>query len=66
VANGTPLIGWVGRLDRKKRVEGFIRAAALVYRRHPDARFLVIGGAGAFMPEYSVELRALAKDLGLA
>ncbi len=30
VAADAPVIGWVGRLDRKKRVEDFIRAAALV------------------------------------
>ena len=28
ISDTTPLIGWVGRLDRKKRVEDFIRAAA--------------------------------------
>ena len=28
---GEPLIGWVGRLDRKKRVEDFLDAAALVH-----------------------------------
>lgn len=61
-----PLIGWVGRLDRKKRVEDFLEAAALVRRdHHPGARFVVIGGPDAFMPEYEGELRALAARLGL-
>ena len=54
-----PLIGWVGRLDRKKRVEDFLDAAALVHAAEPAARFLVIGGPDAFMPEYAAELRAL-------
>ena len=31
IAPGAPLIGWVGRLDRKKRVEDFLEAAALVH-----------------------------------
>ena len=62
---GTPVIGWVGRLDRKKRVEDFIRAAAIVHRSHPEARFMVIGGPDAFMPEYEHELRALAHELTL-
>lgn len=65
VEAGTPLIGWVGRLDRKKRVEDFIRAAALVQAARPAARFVVIGGPDAFMPEYAGELWALATDLGL-
>lgn len=58
------LIGWVGRLDRKKRVEDFIAAAARV--TDPRARFVVVGGADAFMPEYEHELHAMAEQLSLA
>ncbi len=60
------LIGWVGRLDRKKRVEDFIEAAALACATAPNARFVVIGGKDAFMPEYEQELRRLAtaRNLG--
>ena len=65
LSEGTPTIGWVGRLDRKKRVEDFIRAAAIVHSRRPEARFVVIGGPDAFMPEYADELVALADRLGL-
>lgn len=60
------LIGWVGRLDRKKRVEDFIRAAAQVVQTRPNARFVVVGGPDAFMPEYAAELRQLATTLDLA
>ena len=62
----TPVIGWVGRLDRKKRVEDFIGAAAIVARRHPTALFVIIGGPDAFMPDYAAELRALARQHGLS
>ncbi|MDB6452904.1 glycosyltransferase family 4 protein [Falsirhodobacter sp. 20TX0035] len=65
VAEGEVLIGWVGRLDRKKRVEDFIRAAADLAGTHPTARFVVVGGPDAFMPEYAHELHHLAHDLGL-
>jgi len=65
VAEETPVIGWVGRLDRKKRVEDFIQAAALVHQRHPATRFVVIGGPDAFMPEYADELRTLTRTLHL-
>lgn len=65
VATETPVFGWVGRLDRKKRVEDFITAAALTHQQHPQARFLVIGGPDAFMPEYAQELQDLACNLGL-
>jgi polysaccharide biosynthesis protein PelF len=65
-AQEMPVVGWVGRLDRKKRVEDFIRAAALVRAHEARARFLVIGGPDAFMPDYADELRALAEQLDLS
>ncbi|MCC7022305.1 MAG: glycosyltransferase family 4 protein [Thermomicrobiales bacterium] len=61
----TPVIGWVGRLDRKKRVEDFLQAAAILHARRPEARFVVIGGEDAFMPAYAAGLQALARGLGL-
>ena len=65
IAEGVPLIGWVGRLDAKKRVEDFIAAAAQVRAIRPAARFVVIGGPDAFMPDYADRLRAQATALGL-
>ncbi len=65
VRGEAPLIGWVGRLDAKKRVEDFIDAAAIVRRARPDARFVVIGGPDAFMPDYADTLKARAASLGL-
>ncbi|RZM05418.1 MAG: glycosyltransferase, partial [Sphingomonas sp.] len=65
IADDVPLIGWLGRLDPKKRVEDFIEAAAVVHARHPRARFVVIGGPDAFIPEYAAALRNRAHALGL-
>ncbi len=65
IPEDVPLIGWLGRLDPKKRVEDFIEAAALVHARHPRARFVVIGGPDAFIPEYAAALRNRAHALGL-
>lgn len=65
LAAEAPAIGWVGRLDRKKRVEDFLVAASIVRRSTPDARFFVVGGPDAFMPEYERELRSLATDCDL-
>lgn len=64
-SEGVPVIGWIGRLDAKKRVEDFIEAAAIVHRQRPEVRFLVIGGPDAFMPEYAerLELLVLARQL---
>ncbi|MCC2690858.1 MAG: glycosyltransferase, partial [Rhizobiaceae bacterium] len=60
------LVGWVGRLDAKKRVEDFIEAAALVHGRMPRVRFVVVGGPDAFMPDYADTLRQLAAARGLS
>ncbi|WP_036815152.1 glycosyltransferase [Phyllobacterium sp. UNC302MFCol5.2] len=59
------LIGWVGRLDRKKKVENFIEAAAIVHSSNSKTRFIVVGGPDAFMPDYEVELKHLARQRGL-
>ena len=59
------LVGWVGRLDRKKRVEDVVEAAHLVLDKRPETRFVVVGGPDSFMPEYEAELHALAARLGL-
>ena len=64
-AEGQFVAGWVGRLDRKKRVEDFLRAAAVVHAQNGEARFVVVGGPDAFMPEYERELHALAHELGI-
>ena len=65
-AKGVPLIGWVGRLDRKKRVEDFIRAAAIVHCFEPTAHFLIIGGPDAFMPDYAEQLKTMVRKRGLS
>lgn len=59
------LIGWVGRLDPKKNVEDFIEAAALVHAGNGSARFVIVGGPDAFMPDYADRLRTLATRRGL-
>ncbi|MBD8553138.1 glycosyltransferase [Rhizobium sp. CFBP 8762] len=60
------LIGWVGRLDPKKNVEDFIAAAEIVHAREPEARFVIVGGADAFMPEYETSLKAMVQERNLS
>ena len=43
LAPGTPLVGMLARFDPQKDHENFLRAAAIVARTHPDARFLLAG-----------------------
>jgi glycosyltransferase involved in cell wall biosynthesis len=61
-----PLIGTVGRLHPRKDVETFVRAAALVAARVPDARFVVVGSAEAPVElDYQRRLEALIGEVGL-
>lgn len=58
-SDGHPMVGFVGRLDRNKRVEDFIAAASLIRRHQPDARFVVAGGgADTVYTEYCRDLAA--------
>lgn len=43
VSESTPLIGLVARWDPQKDHKNFVRAAALLRKRHPDARFVLCG-----------------------
>jgi glycosyltransferase involved in cell wall biosynthesis len=70
VAPSTPLVGMVTRLTRLKGLEDFIDAVAILAPRHPQARFLIVGGpvfdkygVGA---DYDQELAQRAARLGLA
>lgn len=65
VADDVPVVGWVGRLDRKKRVEDVLAAAALLAPRRPEARWVVVGGPNFFYPEHEAVLHDLADRLGL-
>lgn len=56
-----PLVGTVGRLDAQKAPLDFVRMAAKVSERHPDARFVMVGEG-----ELAEEARALADRLGVA
>jgi len=54
-------IGYVGRLERIKGCEYFIRAVALLARQYPDARFAVAGTGSQ-----DRALKTLSAELGIA
>jgi L-malate glycosyltransferase len=62
VADG-PTVTTVGNIRRVKGHDVFVRAAALVARRFPSARFTVAGEV--LEPEYFAELQSLVEQLGL-
>jgi len=63
---GAPVVGVVSRLDPLKGLQDFVVAADLLRARHPEARFLVVGGPLAGVGEGYLEvLRAKVEELGL-
>ena len=58
-------IGLVGRICPWKGQHIFIRAAAIVLQRFPNARFLIVGGALFGEADYEREIRSLVKELGI-
>jgi glycosyltransferase involved in cell wall biosynthesis len=61
----TQIIGLVGRISPWKGQDIFLRAAGVVRRKFPAARFHIIGAALFDESEFEQKLRLLAKDLDL-
>lgn len=61
----TPVIAVVSRLHRLKGIDHFIDAAAIVSKRFPDARFLIVGEPPQDDPGYLDELKARAAQGGI-
>src|SRR5262249_2635266 len=59
-----PIFGSVGRLDRWKGFHVLLDAVPHVAERHPDAHFVLVGGAHEFDPSYAQELHQQASALG--
>jgi glycosyltransferase involved in cell wall biosynthesis len=61
----SPLVGIVGRLDRGKGIDIFLRAAALCRAQFPSARFIVCGGEVPGHESVTRDSAELARELGL-
>jgi glycosyltransferase involved in cell wall biosynthesis len=73
IADSSPIVVLIARLNPQKGVDDFIKAAALLRGSHPDVRFLIVGSKlqyqeGVFSQdrEYLKELQQLAADLGVS
>ena len=63
---GSAAVGIVGRINPRKDLETFVRAAALVAERVPEARFVVVGAADLELEKTYLEvLVRLVRELGL-
>ena len=72
IPDAAPIAVLIARLNPSKGIDDFIRAAALVAPRHPDARFLVVGadlrnrdGVSVEDTTYRDSLQQLAGSLGV-
>jgi len=65
-AAGPPVIGTLGRLIPYKGHHHILRAAALLAPEFPGLQVVLAGGPVAEAPGYPDELRALARELGIA
>jgi glycosyltransferase involved in cell wall biosynthesis len=65
IAPEAPTAVMVGRLAPWKGHEVFIRAAALVHREMPTARFLILGDSAFDPPVFRAQLEQLVADLDL-
>lgn len=65
VRRGAPVVTIVGRISPTKGQREFVRAAALVAARHPDARFRVVGSATFGEDDYAARVRDEARALGI-
>jgi glycosyltransferase involved in cell wall biosynthesis len=59
------LVVVVSRLTRLKGIEHFLEAAAVLKRRYPDVRFLIVGETSPPDPSYLAELQRLATTVGV-
>jgi glycosyltransferase involved in cell wall biosynthesis len=60
-----PAIGLIGRITRYKQQDLFVRSIPHVLASFPEARFVVVGAAGAGEKEYEAGLSVLARQLGV-
>jgi glycosyltransferase involved in cell wall biosynthesis len=65
VPSGAPLVAVASRLNRLKGIEHFLEAAAIVGRRFPAVRFVVIGDTSPAERSYFYLLAGLAERLGI-
>lgn len=65
IADGQTLVGTVGVRNPQKGHEQLVRAAALVLRQHPNARFRVLGAPSPAHAEHMQEVERAMARLGI-
>ncbi len=63
LADNTPLVGFVGRIDTWKGVDVLLNAWSRVRARHPSAQLVIVGGPVKGKESYDNQLREQASKL---
>jgi glycosyltransferase involved in cell wall biosynthesis len=66
ITPSAPVVGAVANVNPQKGHEYFVQAAALIKRRHPDARFIIAGAFYETHSGYADRIRDLARDLAVS
>jgi glycosyltransferase involved in cell wall biosynthesis len=65
LADGSPIVGYVGRIDTWKGLDVLLDAVPVVAGRRPDARFVIAGAVVSGKEGYAAGLAGRAADLGV-
>ncbi len=66
LADGSPVVGYVGRIDTWKGLDVLLDAVPMVVGRRHDARFVIAGAVVSGKEAYAAALARRAADLGVA
>jgi len=66
ISEDTPLIGIIGQLTPWKGHREFLKAASIVIRKYPSAKFLIVGESIFEERNYKLELQELVNTLALS
>lgn len=65
IPEGVPVIGVVGNIREWKGQETLVRATAILKKKYPDIRCVLVGDRGTGPSEYGERLDRIEKELGL-
>jgi glycosyltransferase involved in cell wall biosynthesis len=65
IPSGAPVVGTVGNLNAQKGMEYWVRAAAMIYRRHRDTHFVIVGATLPGHEDYAALVDREVRNSGI-
>ena len=66
IGKSSPIIGTIGNINPAKGYDTLLRAASLVLKQHPDAKFIITGEVTPSQANLFKKLKFIMTDLGLS